>query len=284
MNCQRLLELFWGWCEENRAPNTVRHYRSRLKSFGVWFGERELRGLTPLEVEEWLRAAGRKPDGKPMANDTRRANIISFQRLQTWAIERKELDAPTLARIEKPPSTKRSRIPTPEETAAILRDATPEFRLAYRALRMTGARPGELAAMKIEDWNRAGNVIVLTEHKTKRKTGLDRRIAVGEKLLPLLQEAAGDRTAGPLFLTPQGKGWKTSSLSQTYRRLRKRAGLPDDLVLYLARHEHATQLCKKLDVFAASKALGHSNIKTTADRYIKVDDDTLRRNQDAFEE
>ena len=66
-------------------------------------------------------------------------------------------------------------------------------------------------------------------------------------------------------------------------RIRRRAGLSEDLCVYLARHEHATKICDKLGIKAAADALGHTSLETTK-RYVKTDDDKLRRIQDAFEE
>lgn len=59
--------------------------------------------------------------------------------------------------------------------------------------------------------------------------------------------------------------------------------LPKDLVLYLTRHEHASQICEKLGIHAAAEALGHASLQTTK-RYVKTNPEALRRNQDAFED
>ena len=95
-------------------------------------------------------------------------------------------------------------MPTPAETEAILAQASPAFRLIYSALRQCGARPGELCRATIADVDRANRVITLKEHKTARKTGQPRRIPIGRKLGELLDQAIGDRTEGPVFLSPSG--------------------------------------------------------------------------------
>jgi len=280
---KKLLRLFHSWCDEHREASTARHYRSRLKSFRERFGKTQISDLKPLDLEEWLTDAGRWPDGEMKSPDTRRANIVAWQRFQSYLVEHKILSEPILDKIEKPRGNHRTKIPTAEETRTIMEAATPEFRQIYQALRRTGARPGELASALIADWHREKGLIVLTSHKTKRKTGKDRLIAVGEKLEPLLLEAISEREEGPIFLSPRGKQWKTGSLSQVFRRIRDEQGLSKDLVLYLTRHEHATQLCEKLGIHAAAEALGHANLQTTK-RYVKTDPAALRRNQDTFEE
>ena len=101
------------------------------------------------------------------------------------------------------------------------------------------------------------------EHKAGRKTGKPRRIPIGQKLGELIRQAVGDRKAGPIFLSPAGKIWTVPNISRTYSRLRDMAGLPRDLVLYLARHECGTKICRQKGIEYARRLLGHANISTT---------------------
>jgi integrase len=276
------LDQFLRWCALARADNTTKLYRGRLKSLGKTLGPLELAAIERLQIEEWLFAADRWPDGRLMAPDTRRANAISFSVFQKWIVDRKMLAVPWIDKIEKPAGRLRERIPTPAETEQILANAAPDFLRMYKALRQSGARPGELCRATIADLKRDQGVILLAEHKTAAKTGRPRRIAVGSKLRELVDAAIGDRTEGPIFLRSNGKAWKPSVLSAAYRKLRDEAKLPRELVLYLARHEHATQLCQKLGIHEAAESLGHSSIKTTQ-RYLHTTDAERAANQDVFE-
>jgi integrase len=173
-------------------------------------------------------------------------------------------------------------VPTTAENEAILDRASPPFRLIYLALRQCGARPGELCRATIADIDRTANAIVLRDHKTARKTGKPRRIPIGRKLGELLDQAIRTRTEGPIFLSPAGKPWKVGNLSRTYSRLRDLAGLPRDLVLYLARHECGTKICREKGIEYARRLLGHANISTTQ-RYMHLDDRELADAQDLVE-
>jgi integrase len=154
--------------------------------------------------------------------------------------------------------------------------------LIVSGLRRCGARPGELCRATIADIDRAANAIIRREHKTARKTGKPRRIPIGRKLGSLLDQAIGTRTEGPIFLSPAGKPWKVGNLSRTYSRLRDLAGLPRDLVLYLARHECGTKICREKGIEYARRLLGHANISTTQ-RYMHLDDRELAEAQDLVE-
>jgi site-specific recombinase XerD len=125
-------------------------------------------------------------------------------------------------------------------------------------------------------------VITLKEHKTARKTGQARRIPIGRTFGELLDQAIGGRTEGPVFLGPSGKGWRVENLSRTYSRLRDLAGLSRDLVLYLARHECGTKICRQKGIEYARRLLGHTNISTTQ-RYMHLDEHELADAQDLVE-
>jgi integrase len=247
------------------------------KKFCREFNARALASLTPLEIDEHLAAAG-----AGMSDSTRHHDVVALQRLQKFALEHKLLDKPVIGKLEKPRVGRPDRVPTAAETEAILAKASPSFRLIYSALRQCGARPGELCRATIADVDRINRVITLKEHKTARKAGQPRRIPIGRKLGDLLDQAIGTRTEGPVFLSPAGKAWRVANLSRTYSRLRDEAGLPRDLVLYLARHECGTKVRRQKGIEFARRLLGHANISTTQ-RYMHLDDRELADAQDLVE-
>src|SRR5262245_49130133 len=118
--------------------------------------------------------------------------------------------------------------------------------------------------------------------QTAGKTGKPRRIPIGQKLGELIRQAIGDRQAGPIFLSPSGSAWSVQKLSRMYSRMRDQAGLPRDLVLYLARHECGTKICREKGIEYARRLLGHANISTTQ-RYMHLDERELAEAQDLVE-
>jgi len=272
-----LIDKFLAYCSRHRAPATLGFYRARLKTFREQYNSRELGTLTPLEIDEHLADVG-----KGMSDSTRHHDAMALERLQAFALEHKLLDKPVFGRLEKPRVAQRDRVPTADETATILANAAPAFRVIYLALRQCGARPGELCRATIADIDRTSRVIVLREHKTARKTGKPRRIPIGQKLGELLEQAIGTRTEGPIFQSPAGKGWSVQNLSRTYSRMRDQAGLPRDLVLYLARHECGTKICREKGIEYARRLLGHANISTTQ-WYMHLDERELAEAQDLVE-
>lgn len=267
----------------NRKPATIAHYRGRLAAFLEQLGDREAAALTELDCRRHLDQASRFADGRPKAPDTIRANFIAFDQWQKWARKAGHLERLLVTEYEKPGSRGRDRIPTPAETAAIFQHAPADFALIYRALRACGARPGELCKAQITNLNWQVGLIELADHKTSRKTGKPRRIALGKELKKLVLEAIGSRTAGPIFLSSRGKPWTVPALGQIFRRIRAKANLPKDLVLYLARHEFASRLVERnVDINGVAESLGHSGLQTVR-RYVKVKPEKLIEWQDKLD-
>lgn len=267
-----------------KKASTVAHYRGRLAAFVRVCGARDSLALTELECRRQLDQASRFADGRPKAPDTIRANVISFDQWQKFAVKAGHLPKLLVTEFEKPGSRERDRIPTDEENATVLRLAKPDFSLMFRALRLCGARPGELCKATIADIDRAEGVISLADHKTAGKTKKPRRIAIGHALEQLLAEAIGTREIGPIFLTARGKAWTVPALGQVFRRIRKKGGLPKDLVLYLARHEFASRLVDAdVDIHGVAQSLGHSGLQTVK-RYVKVKSQKLRDWQNRLED
>ena len=169
---------------------------------------------------------------------------------------------------------------TAEEIAVLLKRASPAFRLIYTGLSQCGARPGELCRAQISDVDWQKGRITLAEHKTARKTGKPRVIPIGKNFGQTLRKAIGDRQSGPIFRSPTGEQWSVGNLSSTHRRLRDDAGLPRDLVLYLARHRFGTEALRAgVPLKDVSELMGHASV-TTTEIYLHRDVTELAGGQD----
>jgi integrase len=150
---------------------------------------------------------------------------------------------------------------TPTST---LNGGSPAFRLIYTGLLQCRARPGESCRAQISDVDWAKGRITLAEHKTARKTRKPRVIPIGKNFGQTLQKAIDRRQIGPVFLSPKSEPWSVGNLSGTHRRLRDAAGLPRDLVLYLARHRFGTEALRAgLPLKDVADPMGHASVTTT---------------------
>lgn len=284
MKVENAVALYLKDVEVTYAAKTHRAYSQRLVLFVSLLGHRALARLRSDDIATFVTAARVRPDGRLYAPDTVRLTIVAFEQFQKWAIRVGHLKAPiTNGTIPKPPGRMRERVPTGEEQYALLSHATQEFKRIFQALRVSGARPAELTAANIADYDIGHGLIVLDEHKSSRRQRRSRRIGVGHKLREVMQETIAGRTEGPLFLDEKGLRWRPQQLSARFRRYRDKAGLSKDIVLYSAtRHEHGMRITKQLGIFAANHSLGHSPKSLDATmRYAHADDRRLGGYQDA---
>lgn len=128
-------------------------------------------------------------------------------------------------------------------------------------------------------------MIVLTEHKTSRKTGKPRRIMLGHPaLVDLLKECIGGRTEGHIFLRWDEKPWNVPLMDKRFATARKAGGLRKELVLYLTRHEFATDVYGRVgDIKSVGDLLGHTQI-ATANRYARANPTRMKAHQAGFVE
>lgn len=275
MTIQNDYAAFLADVSQRSKPSTVRFYRGRGKWIVKAFGERSIESLNEPEIKRACDAANRWENGSPKAPDTIRGNIIAWDQFEKWLLDTGRLTKPIITRaMAKPTGREREVLPDVNQVKAILRRSNRQFSRIYRALLLTGARPDELCRATIADYDRDQRVIRLEDHKTRGKTGRPRRIPIGKQCVHLLNEAIGERSDGPIFMTATGKPWQRDHLSAMFRRLRENAGLPREIVLYCTRHSAATKLCQQVDISAAAEVLGHSGLQTIQ-RYVHHDDEHL---------
>jgi integrase len=121
-----------------------------------------------------------------------------------------------------------------------------------------------------------------TVHKPPKSRAGKRDLILDDVTTEILRayharKAAQKLAAGPawpdtglFFVRPDGRAWHPSSVSQRFRRLVKRAGLPP-IRLHDLRHGAATMaLDAGVDIKVVQEQLGHSTSTLTRDTYTSV--------------
>ncbi len=129
-------------------------------------------------------------------------------------------------------------------------------------MRDTGMRNArELYRMRIEniDWN--NRVIFNPNSKTKKGR---RFIPMSDRVVNILLVRCAERKEGWVFPSRQkGKHITGGLVNKQWVKARKKAGLPENLVLYCARHDFGTFVLQKTGNLAAvMNSMGHSDVKT----------------------
>ncbi len=265
------------------APKTAQTYKTLLKPLAVKHGKLSARRLDHELLTKFVKDISFSERWqRPASPSTIRASIRTAQVLTRFAVSRGYLKKAVTLDFRVPVEKIRDRIPSRSEQAAVLKLARRPFRLLFQALRYSGARPSELRIADIENYDQKRKMIVLGDHKNMRRTGYVRRISVGKRLARILRYAMADRKTGPIFVTARGTRWGDGVASSAYRRLRRKAGLDEELCLYSAtRHEFATRMTRKHGIYVAAKALGRVELKSCF-RYVHMKDEEMGDYQDSI--
>jgi integrase len=180
---------------------------------------------------------------------------------------------------------------TAEELQAFLRAAAGHrFFAALWVAAFTGMRRGELLGLRWEDFDESAATISVNRgllaidyelHETRGKTSnARRRIDLDTTTVSVLtawrdwqaaeQRVAGIETAGWMFTTGRGGPIHPHSISQTFERIARRAGVPV-IRLHGLRHTHGTLLISAgVPVKVVSERLGHATPGYTIGTYQHV--------------
>ncbi len=150
------------------------------------------------------------------------------------------------------------------------------FEDIIKLLRDTGMRNGrELYRMRIENLDWARRNIFVPDSKTLEGR---RTIPMSDRVFQILRERCGTLTSGWVF-PARRKNAKLpylGSIAHHFREARRKAGLPERLVLYCGRHDFGTVIASRTgNLKAVMKVMGHKDVKT-AMKYQHPEIDVVR--------
>ncbi len=298
-------DLFLDFKQTENDPATYRFYLSKLKPFLERFGHRPVASLTEedginfkkwvLHEREWVRG-GRKAGVKKLKKVTgvgpKTCNhyMRAARTLLNWAASRNRryIAENPWKDISYLPEKPRERLITPEEFGHLMEQAGDEdFRETLFFMRHTTARPGETRTVEwpMVDWDNHRINLDRRKVKTRRSRTLSLVGEVEEMLkrrLERVRQQGGD-VGGRIFLNGWGQELHENGFSRRFRRLRGRCvalGLiqpvraGEKLVLYNTRHTRAVEMIRDegIDLYTASREMGHASITTTVKHYIHLTD------------
>lgn len=153
------------------------------------------------------------------------------------------------------PANPRDRWLSIDERKRLLDACQPDLRSFVLGLILTGARPGELASVKVSDVNLSERLITMNGKVGRRK------VSVSSEMLELCKSQAKGK-AGSVFLfrRDDGKKWTRHNWDTPFEEAVEKSGLGKDVVLYVLRHSAISEMVKSgMSVFAVAKYCGTSS-------------------------
>ncbi|QCR39681.1 site-specific integrase [Microbacterium sp. SGAir0570] len=253
------------------------HEAARTSVMSVPWLDSAIGSVRPSHVQAWI--SGESKRGLAASTIRTRVNYVQMA-FRAATLDRVIPTNP--AEGAKSPRTRRSdaamKLLTVEQVAAAL-DAAGDFRPFVAVCAFAGLRLGEAAGLRVKDVNFLRRTIGVRQqvqgstHKTAKivppKAGSERDVFGPDGLMSVLSLV--DRSSSPdalLFRTPLGQMWHRNNAGEEWRRIRKAAGLPEDVTLHALRHTYASSLIAAgCDVVTVQRALGHSQPSITLNVY-----------------
>jgi integrase len=274
------------------ARSTHRSYLQHINNHLIpGLGDIVLSKLMPSHIERYYSTMLNKPGkyGKPISRRTVGYQGAILRNALNYAVNTEGLLAVNQAN-KVPLITPDTETPTPwtlDELKTFLKEAsTHRLYFYFRLIAYTGARRGELLALKWADFDgkriaitKSGTKTKKTKGGTKRDVSLDpvtieqftahRKRQIGERL----SMGSSWTETGYVFVKEDGTPLEEGTVTHLFIKLHKRAGLRHNR-LHDLRHLHATELLRLGEpLHVVSKRLGHADPAITATVYAHVSDE-----------
>jgi len=228
--------------------------------------------ITQEKVEAWL-SEGKSQ--KSWSAKTIRNRIQAIASFVQWLAKREYIPKNPLANIDRPPLPKKIPKHLPQEKALKLIDWAKSYPFTYRFERkrtpaiiatfiFTGIRLQELLNLKMNDVDIENKVLSIQCGKGQK----DRNIPLQPTLIRILEDYLNDRKRlnklSPYFFTSMrgNDRMKPNVIKEITNKLRKASGIY--FYPHLLRHTFAVLMLEGgCNIYALSKMMGHSDIKTT---------------------
>lgn len=258
-----LADLLASYIEARRAtlaPATIANYLLSAKYLGMVFGHMPLDTITRADVYRYIKQAGTVQANRDRAllsaAYTYAANIGAFTGVN-----------PAMGLRERNTETPRLRYVTDDELALLLANASPRVGTIIRFMYLTGMRPADVFALRLDDFDDQGFLY------TARKTQLAAGVKWSDDLRQVVLEARQlFRRFGRVYLfesDPKGKHvgrgagkYTVSGFRSLFKRAAAKAGL-SDIRPYDLRSKAASDVTEQ----HATRLLGHTDAKTTRRHY-----------------
>jgi integrase len=236
-------------------PKTKAYYHNGWRLLS----QTRLASIRISDIGEEQIAALRFSGSAASVNNVRRTLRRMLGKAHAWGL------AGIAPKIRLQKEKRRTLLINSERETQLLSFARQPLRDVLVIMQDTGLRPDEVLKLRWEhlDW------LQETASNPSGKTERARRVVpISERVLTILGQRRTGQNQGWVFPSPTKYSrtghFSLSTVEHQFVDARRKAGLPEALVLYCARHTYATDaLARTGNMAAVMDAMGHANAQTT---------------------
>lgn len=275
------------WMEGNRKSADNTRYRVNAHILPE-LGHIEVAALTAKDIRQWLKQLAESPrrlrtkpgekqrfrelDGDPETIRRRRGSanrtltILKAALNYAWREGKAASDA-EWRRVEpfEAVDSARVRYLTIAEAQRLVNAAEPQFRKLAVAALQTGARYGELAALRVEDFNPDAGTLTIRGSKA----GKVRHIVLTDEGVTFFKGVtAGRDGAALMFTTAAGEPWRPSNQNRPMREACENGKISPPAGFHALRHTWASHaVMNGVPLMVVAKNLGHADTRMVEKHY-----------------
>jgi integrase len=229
---------------------------------------RSKKGKEGEVVKQRTKAVPTDPEAqrKRRASSNRTLTILKAALNRAWREGKIASDA-AWRRVEpfEEADAARVRYLTIAEAQRLINTSAADFRLLVRAALATGARYGELASLRVSDFNSDSGTL----HIRTSKSGKGRHIVLADEGVALFaSQAAGRLSNAPLLSKEDGGEWKAAHQARPMKAACKAARIEPEANFHCLRHTYASHaIMNGAPLLVVAKNLGHSDTRMVERHY-----------------
>jgi integrase len=283
------LEEYLTWLQGHRKTGSDARYRVDTH-IASKLGDIQCNCLTTAEIQKWLRDLAASPARLRSRKGAKKPNFRELIKGDDEAVRRRRASANRTLTVLKAALNRawrdgkitsdeswrrvepfegadaaRVRYLTIAEAKRLLNTSGPDFRLLAQAALVTGARYGELAALRGSDFNPDSGTI----HVRTSKSGKGRHIVLNEEGAALFKSLAAGKPGDALLLVKaDGLPWGRSHQARPMAEAGKRAKVKPAVSFHILRHTWASlAVMAGAPLMVVARNLGHSDTRMVERHY-----------------
>ena len=277
------------WLQGHRKTGGDARYRIDTH-MAPKLGDIQCNRLTTAEIQKWLRDLAASRARLRSKKDAKKPNLRELDKDDHEAIRRRRSSANRTLTVLKAAlnrAWREGKIPSDEawrrvepfeeadaarvryltvaEAKRLLNASDPDFRRIAQAALVTGARYGELTALRVADFNPDSGTI----HVRTSKSGKGRHIVLNDEGVALFKSLASGKAGDALLLTKaDGSTWYKSHQARPMAEACKQAKIAPAVSFHILRHTWASlAVMAGGPLMVVARNLGHSDTRMVEKHY-----------------